>query len=112
MALSGLFVYWAGTTAAFVLDAGLFVVALMLVLTLRIDIELSMNQDHFMKMMGETFSYIRDNRVVLHLIILHAVLGFTAFDALVALAAKHFYMQIIAVSIGTRYRSDATRALD
>jgi MFS family permease len=100
MALSGLFVYWMGTTAAFLLDAGLFMTVLILVLLLRLDIELSMNQDHFGKMMQEAFRYIRDNRIVLHLMILHAVVGFTAFDALVALAAKHFYAQIIAVSLG------------
>ncbi|WP_299926369.1 MFS transporter [Sulfuricurvum sp.] len=100
MALSGLFVYWAGTTAAFVLDAGLFMLVLILVLGLRMNIELSTNEDHFVKMMRETFGYIRDNRIVLHLMILHAVVGFTAFDALVALAAKHFYAQIIAVSLG------------
>jgi len=100
MALSGLVVYWVGTTVAFALDAGLFVLVLILVLTLRMNIELSMNQEHFVKMMRETFRYIRHNPIVLHLMILHAVVGFTAFDALVALAAKHFYAQIIAVSLG------------
>lgn len=100
MALSGLVVYWVGTTAAFALDAGLFVLVLILILTLRMNIEFSANQDHFVKMMRETFRYIRHNPIVLHLMILHAVVGFTAFDALVALAAKHFYAQIIAVSLG------------
>lgn len=100
MALSGLVVYWVGITAAFALDAGLFVMVLILVLTLRMNIKLSMNQDHFVKMMRETFGYIRQNPIVLHLMILHAMVGFTAFDALVALAAKQFYVQIIAVSLG------------
>jgi MFS transporter, DHA3 family, macrolide efflux protein len=100
MALSGFFVYWIGTTAAFVLDAGLFTMVLILVLTLRMNIELSMNQDHFVKMMKEAFGYIRRNPIIIHLMILHAVVGFTAFDALVALAAKQFYAQIIAVSLG------------
>jgi hypothetical protein len=100
MALSGLFVYWVGTSAAFVLDAGLFIIVLILVFSLHMNIELSTNKDHFVKMMRETFGYIRNNRIVLHLMILHAVVGFTAFDALVALAAKHFYAEIIAVSLG------------
>ncbi|MFZ2890903.1 MFS transporter, partial [Sulfuricurvum sp.] len=100
MALSGLFVYWVGTTGAFILDAGLFIIVLILVLTLRMNIELSIKQDHFMIMMKEALSYIRSNPLVLHLMILHAVVGLTAFDALVALAAKHFYAQIVAVSLG------------
>jgi MFS family permease len=53
-----------------------------------------------MAMMREAFIYIRANPIVYHLIILHAIIGFTAFDALVALAAKHYYSQIIAVSLG------------
>ncbi len=100
MALSGLVVYWVGITAAFALDAGLFVIVLILFLTLRMNIKLSTDQDQFLKMIREVFVYIRQNPIVLHLMILHAVVGFTAFDALVALAAKQFYAQIIAVSLG------------
>lgn len=100
MALSGLVVYWVGVTAAFLLDAGLFLMVLMLVFSLKIEIELSLNRTKFSTMMKEAFSYIRQNPVVYHLMILHAILGFTAFDALVALAAKHYYSQIIAVSLG------------
>jgi MFS family permease len=100
MALSGLVVYWVGVTAAFLLDAALFVMVLFLIFTLRIEIELSINGSKLSAMMKEAFVYIRNNPVVYHLMILHAVIGFTAFDALVALAAKHYYSQIIAVSLG------------
>jgi len=100
MALSGLVVYWVGVKAAFLLDAGLFIMVWMLVFSLKIEIEMSQNRTKFTTMMHEAFSYIRHNPVVYHLMILHAILGFTAFDALVALAAKHYYSQIIAVSLG------------
>ncbi|MDO9056288.1 MAG: MFS transporter [Sulfuricurvum sp.] len=100
MALSGLVVYWVGVTTAFLLDAGLFVIVLILASTLKIEIELSENSAKFTAMMKEAFVYIRNNPVVYHLMILHAILGFTAFDALVALAAKQYYSQIIAVSLG------------
>jgi MFS family permease len=100
MALSGLVVYWVGVTTAFLLDAGLFVIVLFLAYTIKIDIELSQNSTKMMAMMREAFIYIRANPIVYHLIILHAIIGFTAFDALVALAAKHYYSQIIAVSLG------------
>jgi MFS transporter, DHA3 family, macrolide efflux protein len=100
MALSGLVVYWVGVTTAFLLDAGLFVIVLALLSKIKIEIELSQNGSKFGAMMREAFSYIRQNPIVYHLMILHAILGFTAFDALVALAAKHYYSQIIAVSLG------------
>lgn len=100
MALSGLVVYWVGVTTAFLLDAGLFVIVLFLVSTITIEIEWFPNSSKLSAMMKEAFIYIRNNPVVYHLMILHAVIGFTAFDALVALAAKHYYSQIIAVSLG------------
>lgn len=100
MALSGLVVYWVGTTTAFLLDAGLFAIVLMLVATIKIEIQFAKNGSKFILMMKEAFTYIRCNPIVLHLMILHAIIGFTAFDALVALAAKHFYAQIVAVSLG------------
>lgn len=100
MALSGLVVYWVGVTTAFLLDAGLFVIVLFLAYTIKIDIELSQSGTKMMVMMREAFTYIRANPIVYHLIILHAIIGFTAFDALVALAAKQYYSQIIAVSLG------------
>lgn len=100
MTLSGFVVYWVGTTTAFLLDAGLFVIVLILVSTIAIEIEFSKSGSKLMEMMREAFTYIRSHRIVLHLMILHAIIGFTAFDALVALSAKHFYAQIVAVSLG------------
>lgn len=100
MTLSGLVVYWVGTTTAFLLDAGLFLLVLMLVATIKIEIEFTKSGSKLMEMMKEAFIYIRSHKIVLHLMILHAIIGFTAFDALVALSAKHFYAQIVAVSLG------------
>jgi DHA3 family macrolide efflux protein-like MFS transporter len=100
MALSGLVVYWVGVTTAFLLDAGLFIIVLILIRAIKIEIELSQNGSKLGLMMREAFVYIRQNPIVYHLMILHAILGFTAFDALVALAAKHYYSQVIAVSLG------------
>jgi MFS family permease len=100
MALSGLVVYWVGVKAAFILDASLFFIVLALLSTLKIEVDFTISGSKLSHMMKETFSYIRSNSIVLHLMILHSILGFTAFDALIALAAKHYYSQIIAVSLG------------
>ena len=100
MALGGLVVYYIGTTSAFLLDAFLFLVVLVLVLMLKIEIEMGQSKERFMSMMGDAFRYIWREPVVLHLMLLHAVVGFTAFDALVVLSVKQYYSSVIAISLG------------
>lgn len=100
MALSGLLVYSVGITAAFILDAVLFVVVLILQANLHFTLEKNEITSRFRTMMGDALRYIRTERIVKHLILLHSVVAFTAFDALVALSAQKYYMQIIAVSLG------------
>jgi len=100
MALGGLLVYSIGTTSAFLVDAFLFLIVLFLVSILKIDIEMNRNAEHFLTMMGDAFRYIKKERIVLHLMLFHAVVGFTAFDALVVLSVKKYYLDIVAVSLG------------
>lgn len=100
MALGGILVYYVGTTAAFLLDAFLFVIVLGLVLGLDIHIEAKQNSERFARMMGDALRYVWNNKIVLHLIFLHAVIGLTAFDALVALSVKRYYLDVVAISLG------------
>lgn len=100
MAMSGLVVYWIGIQGAFLLDSILFIVVMVLIYRMELLIDFSISDSHVVQMMQEALSYIRRNPLVLHLMLLHAVIGFTAFDALIALAAKHYYSQIVAVSLG------------
>lgn len=100
MALGGAVVYTVGTTVAFLLDASLFAIVLGLLLTLIMPVNIERQQQSFIIMMGNAFGYIKENRVVLHLMFLHAVVGLTAFDALVVLSVKQYYMDVIAVSLG------------
>lgn len=109
MALSGMFVYWLGTSSAFLLDAGLFALVLLLLQGLRIDLNVEKVTIGFTAMMADAYRYIRTHKIVLHLMLLHAVIGLTAFDALVALSAKYYYADVIAVSmaIGLVHASQA-----
>ncbi|MDP3586610.1 MAG: MFS transporter [Sulfuricurvum sp.] len=100
MALGGAVVYYIGTTYAFLLDALLFLVVLSLVLMLKIEIEIKKNSERFLTMMGDAFRYIQREPIVMHLMLLHAVVGFTAFDALVVLSVEHYYSSVVAVSLG------------
>lgn len=100
MALSGLLVYSVGITYAFLLDALLFVIVLLLQMNLHFTLEQIKNTSRFTTMMGDALRYIRRERIVWHLMLLHSVVAFTAFDALVVLSAEKYYMNIIAVSLG------------
>ena len=100
MALGGLVVYSIGTTYAFLLDASLFFIVLGLIINLTINVEIIRSTERFLTMMGDAFRYIKTQRVVLHLMLFHAVVGFTAFDALVVLSVKKYYLDIVAVSLG------------
>jgi hypothetical protein len=100
MALGGLVVYSVGTTYAFLLDASLFLIVLVLIINLQINVEIIRSTEHFLTMMKDALHYIKDERVVLHLMLFHSVVGFTAFDALVVLSVKKYYLDIVAVSLG------------
>lgn len=100
MAIGGLVVYYIGTTYAFLVDASLFLIVLMLLITLNIEVEIPRKSERFLTMMGDAFLYIKGERVVLHLMLFHAVVGFTAFDALVVLSVEKYYLDMVAVSLG------------
>jgi MFS family permease len=100
MALGGFLVYTAGTTTAFLIDASLFGIAFILLLGLKVEVQAPKKKERFITMMRDAFGYIRDHPKVMHLMILHAVVGFTAFDALVVLSVERYYTSILAVSLG------------
>lgn len=100
MALSGIVVYTVGVTYAFLLDAILFMIVLVLQINLHFNLEKIKPPSHFLAMMGDALRYIKKERVVWYLMLLHSVVAFTAFDALVVLSAKKYYMDVIAVSLG------------
>jgi MFS family permease len=99
MAISGFVVYKVGVSVAFILDALLFVTAFFILVSLHIDVIQSTSKSNIIAMMLDTFRYIKQDKRVLFLLLLHAVVGFTAFDALVALMVNEYYAHIIATSL-------------
>ena len=47
-----------------------------------------------------SFAYLRSAPHIKHLMFLHAFVGFTAFDALVALMVEKYYTQVVAIALG------------
>ena len=99
MAVSGFVVYWLGIKVAFLLDALMFVVAFFLLYDLKFKDEIIHIQENFLLMMKDTFFYFKRNPKAWHLMILHAFVGLTAFDALVALMVEKYYASFIATSL-------------
>ncbi len=99
MAISGFVVYKVGVTVAFVLDGLLFIIAFLMLYSLKIEVKLSSKQEKILEMLFDTFVYIKNDRKVFFLLLLHAIVGLTAFDALVALMVNEYYSHIIATSL-------------
>ena len=99
MALSGFVVYLFGVKAAFILDALMFCGAFILLYRLEIEVEVIKSKENFLGMMKDTFSYLKSSPSAIHLMLIHAFVGLTAFDALVALMVNQYYATIIATSL-------------
>ncbi len=99
MALSGFAVYATGVKTAFVLDALLFAVALLLLSGARFPDFRPAHGQRFGKMMRESLAYLKTRPVLKHLIFLHALVGFTAFDALVPLMTETYYLPAVAAPL-------------
>ena len=109
MAVGGIVVTLWGTATAFLIDASFFVAALSLFFSIDFEIKAKQTKQKLSSMIKDGFIYIKNNKLALHLIILHGSVGLTAFDTLVTLLADYNYKYIIAVplAIGT---SNAVRA--
>jgi len=99
MALSGFVVYYLGVKVAFILDSFMFVLAFYMLSTLKIEVEVIKNDENLFEMMTDTFSYLKKNPLAIHLMFVHAFVGLTAFDALVALMVDKYYAGVIATSL-------------
>lgn len=99
MAISGFVVYMLGVKVAFVLDASMFIVAFMLLYGLEIKVEMQAKKEHLLVMMQDTLKYLKKSPLAMHLMIVHAFVGLTAFDALVALMVEKYYAGVIATSL-------------
>ena len=99
MAISGFVVYYAGVKIAFLLDTLMFVVGFILLLNLDIKVEFEKSKENLFTMMKDTFKYLKQAPYALHLMLIHAFVGLTAFDALVALMVDQYYAGVIATSL-------------
>ena len=110
MAVGGVVTYYVGFDMAFVIDAILYSVAVVLLIGLRLSLEKVTHTESNWQMLKSGFTYLKSQKKILHLILLHAAIGLTSFDALITLLADFQYKEIIAVPLAIGWMN-ATRAL-
>ena len=110
MAVGGIVTYTLGFDTAFVIDIILYSIAVLLLLGLQLNLEKTLHLVSNWQMFKEGFIYLKSHKKLIHLLLLHASIGLTSFDALITLLADFQYKVFIAVplSIGLM---NATRAL-
>lgn len=110
MAVGGIVTYYIGYDMAFMLDAVLYSVAVLLLLGLKLDLEKVTHMDSNWHMLKDGFNYLLSQKKIIHLLLLHASIGLTSFDALITLLADFQYKTLIAVPLAIGWMN-ATRAL-
>ena len=99
MAVSGFVVDKFGPKFAFGIDLMFFLLAFFYFIKVKVEIEFEKDNEKFTKMIKDGLAYLRSNKKIIHLILLHCSVGLTAFDALVTLLADYNYKEIIAVPL-------------
>jgi len=110
MAVGGLVTFYIGFDGAFLIDALLYMIAVLILLGLRLSMVQEIHRNSNWVMFKEGFAYFLSNRKIIHLVLLHATLGLTSFDALVTLLADFSYKELIAVPLAIGWMN-ATRAI-
>lgn len=110
MAAGGIVTYYIGFDLAFTIDALLYSTAVLLLIGLQISLDKVLHTESNWHMFKDGFTYLRSQKKILHLILLHASIGLTSFDALITLLADFQYKELIAVPLAIGWMN-ATRAL-
>jgi len=110
MALGGVMTYFFGYDTTFLVDVLLYTIAFSLLLGLQLSLELIKHTQSAFKMMKSGFFYLKNHKKLMHLIVLHSTLGFTAFETLITLLADLHYQYILAIPLAIGF-INATRAL-
>jgi MFS family permease len=110
MASAGFYIHYLGTTSAFIADMVIYMLGFWLLLGLDIPSLVSEKSVRVLEMIVSGFRYLKAHPKIMHLILLHASVGLSAYDALIALLADYQYKQILSVALVMGF-INATRAL-
>ena len=110
MALGGVVTYYFSYDTTFLIDVILYIIASIALLGLNIKLKITEHTESAISMMKSGFTYLKNHKKLLHLILLHSSIGFTSFDTLVTLLADYHYKYILAVPLAIGW-INASRAI-
>jgi MFS family permease len=110
MALGGVVTYYFSYDTTFMIDVILYVIASILLLGLHLSLEPIKHTQTAIQMMKSGFTYLKNHKKLIHLIVLHASIGLTAFDTLITILADLHYKYLLAVPLAIGWMN-ATRAV-
>ena len=99
MGLAGIYIHFFGIKSAFILDGFIYIASFYFLFSVKLPSLVSGAAQSAAKMLKEGLIYLRENRLIAHLIFLHAFVGVTAYDALVALLADYEYAGLLSTSL-------------
>ena len=99
MGLAGIYIHFFGIKSAFILDGFIYIASFYFLFSVKLPSLVSGVAQSAAKMLKEGLIYLRENRLIAHLIFLHAFVGVTAYDALVALLADYEYAGLLSTSL-------------
>ncbi|MDL0087834.1 MFS transporter [Campylobacter gastrosuis] len=99
MGLAGIFIHFFGIKMAFLFDFCLYLVGFYFLFGLKVPSLVKNAPQKAITMLKEGLNYIKKHRLILHLLVLHAFVGITAYDALIALLADYKYAHLLSVSL-------------
>ncbi|RXK11903.1 MFS transporter [Halarcobacter mediterraneus] len=110
MAVSGIIVNILGVQTAIIIDAFIILAAIILLININFKIETIHIKEKISSLIKDGFLYLRKNKVVMQLILLHSSVGLTVYDTLVTLLAKNEYKYVISVPLAIGL-TNAVRAI-
>ena len=99
MGLAGVYIHFFGIKSAFLLDGALYLCSFSFLYLLKLDELKPEFIEKPLKMLKNGLKYLKENRLIVHLIFLHAFVGITAYDALIALLADYRYANLLSTSL-------------
>ncbi|MEA3290557.1 MAG: MFS transporter [Campylobacterota bacterium] len=99
MAIGGIIVNLYGVTISFIIDGCFFLTALIILSQIDFRIKTKKHLDNIYESIKSGLVYIKNNKHLLHYMLLHASVGLTIFDALVTLLSDYEYRHVISVPL-------------
>lgn len=99
MGIAGVFIHYFNVKVAFIFDFLLYFMSFFVLINLDLKNIVMKPTNKAFTMIKEGLIYLKNNPLVVHFIILHAFVGFTTYDTLVALLADYKYKEIMSASL-------------